>query len=429
MNRTSKRGGFTLVEMLVVIAIIGILIALLVPALARARESARTASCKNNLRQFGIAMHEFADRDPAGRYCTGAYDFRRDGCPDTWGWVADIANLGAGLPGEMRCPSNPIKALEKTNDLLANDTSAGPKEGCPPERYDDGNCGLGGSFDGTAVNSASRADFLARMFFDKGYNTNYASSWHMVRGGIRFAFDDADGDGKNDYTTMTSWQNGTFKGLAGSLGPLTQKTVETSPVASSVIALLGDAAPGDADEAILSTDIKRDYSVASASLRPKLDPSEEPEVLIAAGERLGESFNDGPAYYDNTGSNPKITLLKALMDMTAQVTEESSGTLITPPLNGDGGTNTYLQDTRDWFAVHGSGSKRSCNILMADGAVKEFTDLNGDGYLNPGFPVEGGLTAAQYAGIGYRDSQVELHPAEMFNGVFLQTSNTKGKFE
>ncbi len=428
LSLMKARRGFTLIELLVVISIIAILVALLLPAVQAAREAARSTQCKSNLRQIGLAMHVFAGKDPSTRLSTGQWDMLRDGLMDKHGWVADVVELKAGKPDQMKCPTNPVRGSEKLNDANGDkNTSNGIRLAANPDssKFNVSDLYL---FDGASLtvpilpkDSTSTLKLATqKMVNELGMNTNYASSWHMSRSGVKFATNTPatgspylDVIGASTLYANTWAGTGTvsikgFKEVNNTTGPLTQRMVEVSDVPSNNIPMLGDSAAGDIDEAVLVTTINRE---------------------LVAGSRLGEAANDGPAYWTGTKVQlievtdaasqylpAKFPIIGQLVNSTNEVT--FAGTGATGTLVG----KLILQDTRDWQAIH-SGK---ANILMADGSVKELRDLNGDTFFNPGFPVSGATPQTD----GYADGVCEINPFEVYTGTFLNfKSLTKGKFE
>jgi prepilin-type N-terminal cleavage/methylation domain-containing protein/prepilin-type processing-associated H-X9-DG protein len=119
-TRRKRRCAFTLVELLVVIAIIGILVSLLLPAIQAAREAARRTECSSNLKQIGVALHNYHDHYrsfPSGiLYWPGNLP-NPNGDNQMWGWSALLLPFveQQGLHDQMRVTSWTLRQLLNNN--------------------------------------------------------------------------------------------------------------------------------------------------------------------------------------------------------------------------------------------------------------------------------------------------------------------------
>lgn len=158
-KHTSRATGFTLIELLVVIAIIAVLIALLLPAVQQAREAARRAQCKNQMKQLGIALHNYHDVSSRFPYATAGQPQQLTA--HTWNEFIlpyiDQAPLFNKINFNVHVGNNvTIGPSGQTNFSLFNNQHFA-FQACPSNPYSGGVSPLGGgSFDvGTVSNDPS----------------------------------------------------------------------------------------------------------------------------------------------------------------------------------------------------------------------------------------------------------------------------------
>jgi prepilin-type N-terminal cleavage/methylation domain-containing protein/prepilin-type processing-associated H-X9-DG protein len=373
------RRGFTLIELLAVIAIIGVLIALLVPAIALAREAARNATCANNLRQFGLSMHNHAEQNREAM-CSGSFDWIRDGAITDASWVADAAKQNY-TPGKQMCPSNPARGADTLEDMLSLPAAAVASAaacvnvyGPPPKQAPDGSLvwnacryiadpasgsGLGGG------PSTARRDYVEQQVMLKNLNTNYTASWWLVRSEVLL-----DPSGNLRPSKPLCAEPALPSSRNFTRGPLRRATLDTSVTPASLVPLLGDGA------------------LSSRSLTESLGD-------IPAGAALVVPFTRGPVLKSGPGEfNPPPPF------------PAGTAKAVWWPVWAKG----CLQDYSNFAAVH----RGSCNLLFADGSVRAFKDTNDDGKLNNGFTA-GTVT-------GFADDTVELPVSDVF-GLYSLNAN------
>jgi prepilin-type N-terminal cleavage/methylation domain-containing protein/prepilin-type processing-associated H-X9-DG protein len=358
--------AFTLVELLVVISIIGVLVALLMPALQMARESSRRTECSNNLRQFGVGFFARAERQK-GELCSGAFDWRRDGSVTDVGWVADLVKQGVPV-GNMLCRTNPALGAAVYNDLLAADTGAfdvcvdrlGSPAGVEPDGTPIINPCRQIIEEALAPLSTERHAVVVTKVFDKFYNTNYTASWLLVRSSPAL---DASGNFKSKPATCPA----SPLAVGSTKGPMRLIQIDSAKIPSSTIPLMADGA--------------------------NIDTLKMPVGNMDNATMLVQPFTRGPAQ---------------IMSPTMEPPSFADG----KPKDGPDGwwaiwDKKTLQDYRGFAPVH----KNACNVLMADGSVQLLVDTNKDGYLNNGFPAS--------AQTGFADDKVEIEAKVLFSKGYL----------
>jgi prepilin-type N-terminal cleavage/methylation domain-containing protein len=341
------RRGFTLVELLVVIAIIATLVALLLPALSSARSAANASASANNLSSFGRGFEVYASTND-GNYSSGAFDHFRDGDMLQTGWVADLMGVKVAVPGKALDPAHRAKISETVGDYSGAVTT---NQGTTYNATVWGATAVANAVGATYFDGSTRPN--GQTAWDEGYNTNYATTWHFSRGDpsaseFGVGMSPADGD-----------------------GPLSQDMVNQGNTSASRIAVMAPARPG-----------------------AKLDATQATALnTFVGGEKIAKA-ND----FMTVGMTDGMTI--AVTALTADALASAGGAT-----GADGTTPRTVHSLAGIYPLHqakAGGVAGFAPVLFADLHVEKVTDSasnaaanQGDGYI--GDDASGNLSNAMYS--------------------------------
>jgi hypothetical protein len=239
---------------------------------------------------------------------------------------------------------------------------------------------------GLAAGSKERKE-LAGKILAKGFGTNYTPSWFLTRWSVKTDFD------RKGNIIVTP--DAPVTQIGGSIGPMRRRHLERSSRRAGVIPAVADGTATGKPAAKLIAALGED--------RPQ-------------GSPLVPAQTGGPVYW-NAKNSVFIPLLAGTVLVPADLADEKLRPFCEDRMPeeedaGDGGMDgkLWMQDTRQWQPHHRGAGRSVLPVLFMDGSVRNFTDLNGDGFLNPGFPV--GEKGSDW----FADATVELPPAEIFLG-------------